>query len=78
MAELIVNISGAQSYKLDLSIYDSGVEGESDVWKGVFTDTENGDSYEVYFEAESEDLEIWDVIDLAITAYRDTIDVPEI
>lgn len=77
MAELIVNTSGAQSYKLELSIYDPGVDGETSVWAAVFTDRDTGDAYNVYFEVESDDLEIWDLIDMAITAYRDTIDPVE-
>lgn len=74
MAELTVNISGTEQYTLQLSIYDSDQDQTVDVWKGIFTDTKTGDSYEVYFEAEADGLEIWDIIDLAIEVYRDSIE----
>jgi hypothetical protein len=77
MSELLINISGAQSYRLELSIYDSSEDGEDDVWLGVFTDTDTGDSYQVFFEANSEGLEAWDVIDMAISTYRETFDEDE-
>ena len=39
----------------------------------VFTDIEGDSSWEVYFEM-GPDYEAWDLIDEAITAYRDTIE----
>ena len=74
MSELLINISGAQSYKLELSIYDSSEDGEDDVWLGVFTDTDTGDAYQVCFEANSEGVEVWDLINMAISTYRETFD----
>jgi len=78
MSEIIVSLSGAGQYTLDLSIVDPGHDDDSvEVWRAIFTDTDGDAQWEVYFEM-SPDYEIWDLIDEAITAYRDTIDVPEI
>jgi hypothetical protein len=77
MSELLINISGAQSLRLELSIYDSSEDGEDDVWLGVFTDTGTGDAYQVFFEANSEGVEVWDLINMAIATYRETFDEGE-
>jgi hypothetical protein len=74
MSELLINISGAQSLRLELSIYDSSEDGEDDVWLGLFTDTDTSDSYQVFFEANSEGVEVWDLINMAIATYRETFD----
>lgn len=77
MSEIIVSMSGVGQYSLDLSIVDSGVEDDStEVWRAIFTDKEDGEKWEVYFEM-GPDYEVWDLIDTAITAYRDTIDPVE-
>jgi hypothetical protein len=77
MSEIIVSLSGIGQYTLDLDIIDSGTEEDSiEVWRAVFTDKEGGAEWEVYFEM-GPDYEIWDLIDMAITAYRDSIDQPE-
>ncbi len=74
MSEIIVSMSGIGQYSLDLSIADPGVEDNSvEVWRAIFTDKEDGDKWEVYFEM-SPDYEVWDLIDEAITAYRDSLD----
>lgn len=72
-----MSMSGVGQYSLDLSIVDSGVEDDStEVWRAIFTDKEDGEKWEVYFEM-GPDYEVWDLIDTAITAYRDTIDPVE-
>lgn len=77
MSEIIVSMSGVGQYSLDLSIVDSGLEEDSiEVWRAIFTDKEDGEKWEVYFEM-GPDYEVWDLIDTAITAYRDTIDPVE-
>jgi uncharacterized protein YrzB (UPF0473 family) len=74
MSEIIVSMSGIGQYSLDLSIADPGVEDNSvEVWRAIFTDKEDGEKWEVYFEM-SPDYEVWDLIDEAITAYRDSLD----
>lgn len=75
MAELIVNTSGAQSYKLELSLHDASDSDSVEVWLGIFTEVEHGDSTVVYFEVNTVDSpEIWDLINLAIEAYKLEID----
>jgi len=77
MSEIIVSMSGAGQYSLDLSITDPGLDDDSiEVWRAVFTEKEHGEKWEVYFEM-GPDYEVWDLIDTAITAYRDTIDPVE-
>lgn len=74
MSEIIVSMSGYGSYSLDLSIADPGVDDDSiEVWRALFTDKDGDSHWEVYFEM-SPDYEVWDLIDEAITAYRDTLD----
>lgn len=74
MSEIIVSMSGIGQYTLDLHIVDPGADDDSiEVWRAIFTDKEGGASWDVYFEMGPE-YEIWDLIDEAITAYRDSID----
>lgn len=74
MSEILVSMSGLGSYTLDLSIVDGGEEPDStEVWRAVFNDQEGGSHWEVYFEM-TPDYEVWDLIDEAITAYRETIE----
>jgi hypothetical protein len=74
MADLIINIFGANSYRLDLSLHDAAEDDSVEVWCATFTDTENNDSESVYFEINTiEDIEIWDLINLAIDTYRKEI-----
>ncbi len=78
MSEIIVSMSGIGQYSLDLSLTDPGL-GDDDsveVWRAVFTDKEDRSSWEVYFEM-GPDYEVWDLIDTAITAYRDSLDPVE-
>lgn len=75
MSEIIVSLSGAGQYSLDLSIVDPGAEdSDIEVWRAIFTDKEGYDAdWIVYFEM-SPDYEVWDLIDEAISAYRETIE----
>jgi len=77
MSEIIVSMSGIGQYSLDLSLTDPGLDDDSvEVWRAIFTDKEDHSSWEVYFEM-GPDYEVWDLIDTAITAYRDSIDPVE-
>jgi hypothetical protein len=77
MSEIIVSMSGAGQYSLDLSITDPGLADDSvEVWRAVFTETEHGEKWEVYFEM-NPDYEIWDLINEAIVVYRDSLDPVE-
>ena len=74
MSEILVSMSGLGSYTLDLNIVDSGLEdGDVEVWRALFNDKEGDSHWEVYFEM-TPDYEAWDLIDEAITAYRETIE----
>jgi len=74
MSELIINISGTESYTLELSIYESVEEDSVEVWQAVFTEVEHKDSHVVYFEMDSDEyVEVWDVVNMAIEAYRGSI-----
>ena len=74
MSEITVSMSGFGHYTLALSIVDAGQEEDTtEVWRAVFKDVEGDSSWEVYFEM-GPDYEAWDLIDEAITAYRDTIE----
>ena len=75
MSEIIVSMSGIGQYTLSLDIVDPGIDPSDDteVWRAVFTDQEGHSSWEVYFEM-GPDYEAWDLIDEAITAYRQTIE----
>lgn len=74
MSEIIVSMSGLGSYTLDLSLVDAGESDESvEVWRALFSDRDGDSHWEVYFEM-TPDYEIWDLIDEAITAYRETIE----
>lgn len=70
MSEIVVSMSGLGSYTLDLSIVDAG---ETEVWHAVFNDKDGDAHWDVYFEM-ALDYEVWDLIDEAITAYRETIE----
>lgn len=73
MSEILVSMSGAGQYTLDLSIVDPGIEDDTiEVWRAIFTDKEGDAQWEVYFEM-GPDYEIWDLIDEAINAYRQEI-----
>jgi hypothetical protein len=77
MSEIIVSMSGAGQYSLDLSITDPGLADDSvEVWRAVFTEMEHGEKWEVYFEM-NPDYEIWDLINEAIVVYRDSLDPVE-
>jgi len=74
MSEIVVNMSGAGQYRLDLNIADPGIEDDDiEVWRAIFTDQDGGASWEVYFEMGT-DYEIWDLIDMAITSYRESVE----
>ena len=75
MSEIIVSMSGIGQYTLNLDIVDPGLDSDDniEVWRAVFTDKEDHSSWEVYFEMGS-DYEAWDLIDEAITAYRETLE----
>ena len=74
MSEILVSLSGAGQYTLDLSIVDPAVDDDDiEVWRAIFTDKDGDAQWEVYFEM-SPEYEIWDLIDEAITAYRDSIE----
>lgn len=67
-------MSGFGQYSLELAIVDPGADADTvEVWRARFTDKEDNSSWEVYFEMEG-DYEVWDLIDEAISVYRDTID----
>lgn len=71
MADLIINVSGSGSYKVDLSLHDASEDDSIEVWCAVFTEIEHGDDSVVYFEVDTADNpEIWDLINLAIDAYK--------
>jgi hypothetical protein len=71
MADLIINISGSTTYKLDLSLHDAAESDSTEVWCATFTEVDHDDNYVVFFEVDSsEDVEVWDLINLAIEAYR--------
>jgi hypothetical protein len=74
MSEIIVSMSGLGSYSVDLSITDPGLEDDTvEVWRAIFTDKEDHSNWEVYFEM-SPDYEVWDLVNEAIYAYRETLD----
>lgn len=74
MSEILVSMSGAGTYSLDLSIVQPGDDEEDiEVWRAIFNDQEGDAHWEVYFEM-GPDYEIWDLIDEAITTYRGTIE----
>lgn len=74
MSEILVSMSGLGSYTLDLSLVDGGDDLlDTEVWRAVFNDQDGDSHWEVYFEM-TPDYEVWDLIDEAITAYRETIE----
>ena len=74
MSEIIVSMSGLGSYSVDLSLSDPGVDNDTtEVWRAIFTDKEDNSNWEVYFEM-SPDYEVWDLVNEAIYAYRETLD----
>lgn len=78
MSEILVSMSGSGTHTLDLSIVDPGLDDDSiEVWRAIFSEQEGDSHWEVYFEM-SPDYEIWDLIDEAISAYRDTLDEVEV
>lgn len=68
MAEILLNIEGYGRFTLCLELHDPG---DTEVWNATFTDRDTGDEWDVYFEMESDDYEVWDLIDVAIQTYRD-------
>jgi len=68
MAEIIVNLEGYGNYTLTLNLHDPG---ETEVWSATFADQNSEDEWDVYFEMEDHDYEVWDLIDVAIETYRD-------
>lgn len=74
MSEILVSMSGLGNYTLDLSLVDGGDDLlDTEVWRAVFNDQDGDSHWEVYFEM-TPDYEVWDLIDEAITAYRETIE----
>ena len=68
MADITVNLEGYGQYTLSLSLHDPG---DVEVWGATFVDRLSEDEWTVYFEMESHDYEVWDLIDVAIETYRD-------
>lgn len=68
MSDITVNIQGYGQYSLSLDLHDPG---ETEVWGATFTDRLSEDEWTVYFEMETQDYEVWDLIDVAIETYRD-------
>mgnify|MGYP001126189480 CR=1 FL=1 len=78
MSEITVAMSGVGTYTVNLDIVDPGTgpNDTTEVWKAVFSEKESGERWEVYFEMDP-DYEVWDLINEAIVAYRDTLDEAE-
>lgn len=71
MAELIVSMDGYPTTRLGLELYDAGDDVE--VWRGVFFEDAHLDTIEVYFEVMDLEYEIWDLVNLAIEAYKQEV-----